>query len=61
MRVPSRIVAAVVLTALALLAAVVTVGLITRTLDTTNTALALSTMASGVVIAALTRRGGDDR
>lgn len=61
MTVPSRIVAAVVLTALALLAAVVTVGLITRTLDTTNTALALSTMASGVVIAALTRRGGDDR
>lgn len=56
---PSRIVAAVVLVALALLALVVTVGLITRTLDTTNTALALSTMASGVVIAALTRRGDD--
>lgn len=57
--IPRRLIVASLVTALALLIVVVTVGLARNNLDSTGVAVVLSTLVSGIVVAALTRK--DDR
>lgn len=57
--IPKRLVAASLVVALALLIVVVAVGLARNNLDSTGVAVVLSTLVSGIVVAALTRK--DDR
>ena len=53
---PMKAVVALVLGALTLLGIVITVSLIRDNLNASQTVLALSTMVSGIAIAALTRK-----
>jgi len=57
--IPKRLVVASLVVALALLVVVVAVGLARDNLDSTGVAVVLSTLISGIVVAALTRK--DDR
>lgn len=57
--IPKRLVAASLVVALALLVVVVAVGIARDNLDSTGVAVVLSTLVSGIVVAALTRK--DDR
>lgn len=56
--IPARLVVAIVLALLAMIILVIVVGVVLRTLDTNQALLALSTMLSGIAIAALTRGNG---
>lgn len=56
-----RLLAAVVVVVLALLVAVISVGLARNNLDSTGVATVLSTLFSGIVVGALLKGGRDDR